>query len=204
MTDKKYFENLKQVDVSKDKEKTKERVKELWAPLDKASRDKILELADIAKSTVERTYKRGNITPKLAAAMADILSINPYFLTGEADSPDGFSEDELIGFLKNKNAVKQRAGRASAKKAVKRSRKAEPAAPKAEKITAPKAVKQVTAGVSVKINDKVYSATAGELADVKKINEDETIALVRGLLLRSKYNDEAGGIADMVKFLLTI
>ena len=44
MIDKKLLENLKQIDVTKDKEKTGARVKEIWLKLDKDSRETVLDL----------------------------------------------------------------------------------------------------------------------------------------------------------------
>ena len=202
MITKSVLENLKQIDVSKDKEKTKARVKETWASLDKENREKILELAGNAKSAVERSYKRGNLTPRLTAAFAACLSINPLYLTGEADAADGYSDELLLSFLKDKGAGKKRARKPVAKQSVKASpRKAKPVLAEA----APKPRRAATAGgFSLTLNSKEYSVSENDFANLKKMSEDETLALVRGLLIRSKYGAEAESIANVIKFLLTV
>jgi|GEM_PF-1430838 len=244
MIDRNVINNLKQIDVAKDGEKTKARVRELWAGLDRANRDKILELADITKFTVERTYKKGNITPRLAAAFAEVLNVNPRYLTGESDSSEGCSDGELLEFLTGSNSIKKISKKAAAKKAPGRAKKTAsaapvapiapvapvtpdvfdeseaqvapaapiasaapvaPAAPVAEAARKPRASKNAdAAGCAVVVGGKTYNVSGDELSSVKKITEDETIALIKGLTLRSKYNAEADGIAGVIKYLLTI
>lgn len=97
---------IKQNNVSKDGEKTKQRVKQLWMSLEKSSREEILASADLKKYTIQRTYTNGNISAKLAVVMAQILNISPYYLTGEIDEQQVCTEELLIEFLKDKGYAK--------------------------------------------------------------------------------------------------
>jgi len=213
MIDRAVLKKLKQVDISKDKEKTKARVRELWTKLDKESRDKVLGLADIAKITVERTYKNGTITPKLTAAFASLHNINPFYITGESDSMDGYSEDVLLKFLKDKNAEKQRRKKVVPKKAAKADAPAEVkkapqrnAAPAEGNTDADAEFKKQFAKVDqiIRILSKAGSLSADKLASLNNMPEEEIIYLIKAQLYRSKYSADADDITFFIKFLLTV
>jgi len=99
MLDKKIFESLKRVNVSKSPEKTKERIRELWAKLPKEKREKILSLADVNKVTVERAYKTGSVQLKVVVAMSQILQIDPLYITGETDDIRPYDDSLVVTFL---------------------------------------------------------------------------------------------------------
>ena len=101
MLDTQVFEKLKQVDISKDHEKTSQRVKELWFTIGADVRNAILRLSGITKFTVARTYKNGNISAALACAMAKVLEIDPKYFTGEIDVKTPCKEARIIDFLKS-------------------------------------------------------------------------------------------------------
>ena len=94
MLDRAVIKQLKQTNVGKDteKEKIKERLREIWMSIEKSQRAEILDLADLKKYTVEHSYKNGNISAKLAVAVAQVLKINPNFLTGASDDRDDYSD----------------------------------------------------------------------------------------------------------------
>ena len=93
------IKQLSQADIAKDSEKVKERVRTLWSSLDKKARQEILDLAGVTRFTVERTYKNGNISAKLVAAMAQTQKVNPAYLAGESDEMHKFTAAGLNKFL---------------------------------------------------------------------------------------------------------
>jgi hypothetical protein len=96
-----FFNKLKQTNVSQNAEKTMERLRAVWKPLVKGKRDEILALADIKQSTVERAYKTGNVSAKVIAAMAQVLSIDPLYLVGGNDEERAYDDALVIQFLKD-------------------------------------------------------------------------------------------------------
>jgi len=90
---------LKQVNISKDADKTKERVEQLWKSQSNAKKKELTEFAGCIAATFHRIYKSGAIHMKLALALAQTLNINPYYLTGEADEPGEFSDALLLQLL---------------------------------------------------------------------------------------------------------
>ena len=112
-----FIQNLKQINVSKDPEKTKERLRAVWSPLTKAQREEILLLAGLKKPSIERAYKTGMVSAKILAAVAQVLNIDPYYLAGfnDDDRPFNESQDYVSQFLielgyepGKKSIVKQR------------------------------------------------------------------------------------------------
>jgi hypothetical protein len=100
MIDKETMQELKQVNVSKDAEKTKERIRDLWKPLSKEKRQDILDRADLKKVTVERAYTNGSVQAKLIVAFSEVLEIDPLFLTGQADEQRAYDDTLVVDFLK--------------------------------------------------------------------------------------------------------
>lgn len=220
MINKKALENLKQIDVSKNSEKTKTRIKTIWQKLDTAGRQEVLELADITKYAVTRSYAKGNITPRMAAAFSITQKINPLYLTGESDSEDGYSDELANDFIESKagnikSGKKTRSVKQSIKQTDKQSDK-----PRARKISAKKSTAVVKTAepeqVSepqkqldkiddiIRILSKANSLSSEELTGLNNMPEDEIIYLVKALLYRSKYNADADEIMFFVRFLLTI
>ncbi|MCL2343365.1 MAG: hypothetical protein FWC62_05670 [Firmicutes bacterium] len=100
MLDNTFIKQLKQTNISADGEKTGARVRQIWKSANGANRDEVMALADVALSTVQRTYKTGSLSAKLAVALAQVLKINPFYLTAETDEDEGvFNEDILREFL---------------------------------------------------------------------------------------------------------
>jgi len=206
MINKKTLESLKQIDVSKDKELTKIRVKETWQGLDQAGRQGVLDLAGITKNAVARSYTKGNITPRLAAAFALVLSINPHYLTGETESVEGYSEELLTEFMNGKTNAKKKPPKSTAKKS---SRKQAPE-PDAEPEPEPKPAvikphkKPDKTDDIVRILSKANALSQNEISVLNNMPEDEIIYLVKALLYRSKYSADANEVMFFVRFLLTI
>ncbi len=93
---------LKQVNTSVDKAKTKERVESLWKAASLSERKAFLESNSIKESNVFRIRKEGAIMPKMALYLAKQFNHNPLFLSGDIDEDTGWSEEVLNVFLENK------------------------------------------------------------------------------------------------------
>ena len=90
---------LKQVSISIDPEKTKERVSQIWKAQKNATKNDVVALAGCSKATVYRIFDTGSIHIRLAIAIGQVLNVSPYYLTGEADEPGEFSEALLLQIL---------------------------------------------------------------------------------------------------------
>jgi len=100
MLDNTQIKQLKQTNISADSEKTGARVKQVWKNADSAARDEVMALADVALSTVQRAYKTGSLSAKLAVTLAQVLKVNPFYLTAETDEAENvLDEDILNAFL---------------------------------------------------------------------------------------------------------
>ena len=95
MLDTAHLQQLKRTNISQDPEKTKLRVTELWQGLKIKQKQAIRTLADITAQPIYRTQEAGNISAKVAIALAQVLNINPFCLTGEADELGEYT-DELL------------------------------------------------------------------------------------------------------------
>ena len=234
MFDSNAIDKLKQVDLAKEENKDKimQRIKDIWKSLDKPKREEFFKQSGLKKYTVERTYKKGNLSAKLVVALSQFLKINPRYLTGESDSMEGFSNKILLKFVDDNSSEKpSRLSRAAKKEAALKDMlqeaeteeaeeteiaevqdeemQEEPQAAEAEEkaIEAPKTEPQQedakTSGF-LHVQRKILSLSPEEIKKLEQMSKDEMITLVEGLLLRSKYSAEVNNIANMVKFLITI
>jgi len=93
------LKTLKQNNISIDPDKTKERTEQLWKPQKNKTKNDFLAFAGCSAPTVRRVYQTGAIHIKLAIAFGQVLNINPYYLTGEANEPGEFSDALLLQLL---------------------------------------------------------------------------------------------------------
>ena len=119
------LKSLKQNDISADAEKTKARAEQLWKAQKNATKNDLVAFAGCSPATVHRIYKTGSIHIKLALAFGQVLNVNPYYLTGEADEPGEFTEALLLQILEQ-HGYKQLAEEIA------------PPAPSAEEVVKPK------------------------------------------------------------------
>ncbi|MCL2235369.1 MAG: hypothetical protein FWB98_02880 [Defluviitaleaceae bacterium] len=98
-----FIQSLKQTDVSTDASKTATRLREIWSVLEKSQRDEVLEFVGLKKTSVERAYKTGSISAKLAVSVAQVAKICPRYLTGQNDESAlrGDLSGALTNFLKD-------------------------------------------------------------------------------------------------------
>ena len=97
------IQSLSKSNQSVDGQKTKERVREVWNPADKKTRDEILKLCGLTQSAIQKSASTGTISAKTVCAISQTLKINPYYLIGESDEKDYFTDDIISDFLRNRN-----------------------------------------------------------------------------------------------------
>jgi hypothetical protein len=94
-----FIRELKKTNISKDSEKTKQRLRAAWQPLSKDQREETLALADMKKVSVERAYKTGGASAKVVIALAQVLNIDPKYFTGESDEQGVYEVDAVTKYL---------------------------------------------------------------------------------------------------------
>ena len=100
MLDTGFLKQLKQVNISKDVEKTKARFKEVWKAATPAKKKEAHELAGVAANTIYRVGNTGSISIKLAIALAQVLNVDPLYLTGEANDIGEYSDKSVNKLLR--------------------------------------------------------------------------------------------------------
>jgi hypothetical protein len=92
---------LKQNNISKNAEKTMQRLRAIWKPLKKPQRTEILELVGLKQTAIERAYKTGNISAKIVSAVSQVLRIDPLYIAGISDDERPFDDSLVVEFLKD-------------------------------------------------------------------------------------------------------
>ena len=100
MADKDFLKQLKQVNISKDGEKTKERFRQVWKAAPASKKKEVRELAGVSANTIYRIANTGSINAKLAIALAQVLNADPLYLTGEADEAGEYTEKAANSLLR--------------------------------------------------------------------------------------------------------
>jgi hypothetical protein len=187
-----FIQQLKQSNISKDGTKTGQRVQALWKGASAEAKAAVCELSGSAKATVYRIFKTGGISAKLAIALAQVLGIDPCYLTGEAEEAGAYNEADVTNFLSrlgyDKLLVEQeKAVRRAAREAARLKKEAE-----AAQAAAP-----------------TETDTAGEKSSAKEapaneiVTNEDILVLVRALEIRAKAgNPEARELLRQIKLLL--
>jgi hypothetical protein len=116
MFDSETIKDLKQVNISTDAPKTRARVAALWKKAPKPQRQEIFELTGLSAATIQRSYKTGNISAKLVVPLAQVLNVNPFFLTGESDDASACTDELLNGLVETHGCKKPAKHRGAAKR----------------------------------------------------------------------------------------
>jgi hypothetical protein len=157
----------KRIDVSKDAEKTKERVLQLWKGFNNKAKREVLELADVSFATAHKAYQQGALTAALAIALAKVGNVSPLFVTAHNDTQGRFNQRSLNSFFEITGYAHL----------------VEKPAPEPE----PEPVQPDVA-------EPVYAEPDAEptaAPDEYDINEDELILLISALNIRARWSDEA-------------
>ena len=207
MYNKELYNKLKQTNVSQDPEKTRERVKALWATLDKQQKQEVFNISDLKKATLERTCRLGNISAILATALAEISRIDPYYLAAMTDEkledvPDSKIESFLIDH-DYKNVI------------IETQQNAYPRSDYTDDYYNIRSVSDkhtesttfqdaVTSGTFI---PQIASNILGMLSDddktsLESMTEDDMIYLLKALNLRARFNEDAKSITVLLKKIL--
>lgn len=93
------IQKLKQTNISKNGEKTKERVKVAWQTLKSEQKEEVISLAGLTKASVYRVFQTGAVSAKLTVPIAQAADVNPYYLTGQDENIGKYSEEIALRLL---------------------------------------------------------------------------------------------------------
>jgi len=94
------LDKLKRVNISSHPEQTKERVREIWDNADKKSKRELLAFTGHGiYSTITKITKNGRITAKIAITLSRYFDVNPFYMLGETDEQENYSDEVLKDFL---------------------------------------------------------------------------------------------------------
>ncbi len=93
---------MKQTNISADGDQTKQRVKEILKGASKEQKVEMTELSGLKLTSLQRVYATGNISAKIAVAIAQVMNVDPNYLTGEAGEPGEYSAEIINAFLSAK------------------------------------------------------------------------------------------------------
>ena len=206
------IQSLKKNNISRDAEKTMQRLRAIWQPLAKAQREEILSLADIKKVSIERAYKTGGVSAKVIIAIAQVLNLDPLYFTGESDEQGTFDAEAVISYLA---ALGYDIGKSDiSKKAKSQARAANPTAPKrgrkpkstsAEPINAEPTDAEPTiieATIPALCNAMLDMVEPSTLQKLDSLTEEDAILLYTGLCIQSDFCEEKKDRIALIKYLL--
>ncbi|MDR2525058.1 MAG: hypothetical protein LBC83_02515 [Oscillospiraceae bacterium] len=188
------IQQLKQSNISKDAEKTKERVELHWKSANTKQKSAIKSLAGVAAQTVYRVCNTGSISIKIAIAFAQTLNINPYFFTGQTEEPGECTGAVLRDLLQEHGYRKLLMERDAAEKKLSRKLKAESEAA-AEAETAPPPTESAA---------EKAETPAEAPVEIPMPEEAEMQVLLHALVIRAKLGvpDAVTTLAEVATLLL--
>jgi hypothetical protein len=189
-----FIQSLKQVGISKDRNATKARIRDAWLPLSNQVREEILALAGIKKVTIERAYTKGTATARVVMAMAQVLNINPYYLTGETDERGTFTNHAAKELLTSLGYDTSKGAFARGKRIT-------------EPVTAPQTVEPCVSDqidFSTLLNNccKLITEEMQSMSD--SLSQDDLTALIHSLVIQAAYNNRKKKMLDLIKCLLLV
>jgi len=196
------IQTLSRRNVSVDGELTKQRAKEALKSATRKQKNEIDALAGLQRVSINRVYATGNISAKIVVAIAQILNIDPFYLTGEADEQSACSDDLLNSFLTAKGyadlvvsdekPVRKQRGRPAKQAAA-----AEPSVIPDEE--APASIEPELPEEQVVEPDP--ASDHSEFMSTDTISAEEATLLFRALFAQAKYSAQA---KDTLKVVLTL
>lgn len=108
----------KNFNVSKDAEKTKDRVQSDFKVATKKERDAVIDLSGQSINSIYRIYTTGSINARILLALAQTLNAQPQYYTGEVDERLPISIEQIKEFLKSQgyDALSKEIGKAARSK----------------------------------------------------------------------------------------
>ena len=198
------IDRLSKKNISKDGEKTKQRVADVWKSASKKEKAKVKNLASNIYTTIKNITETGTITAKAVISLSYVLNINPFYLTGETDKHGNCSDDlltELLTKLEYKNLKKP--NEKSEDEAIDLLGIVETAIENIKETIAEQ--QESNEFVGVEINEKPVDFTPEIQTAADNLSEDEIMTLIRALLIRAKAgNADSSQIARQIKLLLLL
>ena len=206
------IQKLKRGNVSVDANLTMQRTKDALKAAKRTEKNEIDALAGVQRVSVNRVYTTGNISAKIAIAIAQILNINPFFLTGEADERGECTDEILSTFLMAKgyaDLVEQPAKPARKTRAKKAPAPStggtiapvgETLAPKADESPVP-IVESEVPDVKEVITDN-HRQSENYRKKILEMTEEEANLLLHSLFVQAKFSLKAQTMLLQVKGLL--
>ena len=209
----KQFEVLKKGNAAVDADKVKERVTTIFKKATTAQRNEILKLGSFTSPNVfYSSAKKGAVSPRAVLALAQVMSVNPNYLTGESDSEE-FEANMLGEFFKKVTAGKEKPAKEKAVKSGKAGSPAKSDKPKKEAKTTVSKAKTVGVAEVAPATEKA-AAPAFDKAEVSvatpepvkapvavkptpkadkpaKIDDASLVKLLEALAIRAKFGGEA-------------
>jgi hypothetical protein len=206
----------KNLNVSKNADKTKERVQADFKTATKAERKEIIDLSGQNINSIYRIYNTGSVNARILMALSQVLKVQPWYYTGEIDERAEMDEGQIGQFLKvhGYDDLSKELGRPAGKRKYERKVKVADD----EAVTPTVTETQLDNGedtsvqVTAETEQSAICETAGTkevrvlFADtpqfnkaVKELNEQEAIELLHTLFIRAKGGGEAANLADIVK-----
>lgn len=194
------IQSLKRVNISKNADLTKERVGKIWHEAPRELKTDILALSGVSQASIYRIPREGAISARIALSMAQIVNIDPQYLTGEIDEKGEYTTQNAKSFLlahgyerlTNKRTYK------------KREKKAEPVILNEETT-----IKQNAENESEKTNI-VVDPVDQEIQQTEQLNDseipdftdDEWLTIFKSMMLRSRSDVKVRKKLKNIKSLL--
>ena len=188
---------LSRKNVSKDGEKTKQRVAEIWDSAPKRDKIRAKNLASNIHATIKNIAETSNISERTAIVLAHAMNVSPFYLTGEADEYGNCDEDILKVFLMksgSKDILEQ-----TVKSETDNYDNDEILVDVADEPDKGEANPHTNKSTDIPDNSDEIQSIADNLT------EEEVITLMRALLIRSKIkNPDITAVSKKVKLLLLL
>ena len=197
---------LKQVNVSKNAEKTKQRVKDDFSSASRADKAAITDLTGLKRTSIYRVFDTGNASAKIVLAMAQVLNVSPFFYTGEEDTKHPLENKAMIDFL-TKNGGKGVLAALAPGQPEKKTRGRKKAAAPAKAKTPTKTAKG-KAPDKAKKEDTQEDMICFEVAfpdsdeirkSIANLPEEDAAALLHTLYIRARASSDAKELLEFVK-----
>ncbi|GHV09508.1 hypothetical protein FACS1894217_13940 [Clostridia bacterium] len=101
-----FIKQLKQSNVSRDAEKTKERVKETYGGAGNAEKRVVVSLSGQTRNTIYRACNTGSVSAKLLLPIAQAGNVSPFWLAGDTDDKGTFDLATVKAFLESRKYTK--------------------------------------------------------------------------------------------------
>jgi len=165
--------SLKRGNVSKDTEKTKQRVKDDFMAASRSKRKALEEMSGLTRASIHRAYKTGSLNARLALSLAIVLNVTPHYYTGEQDIRQPLQDAFIYLFLQKlgykkllkEMGVKEERPRPPRASQPQRPRRESPAIRQVKDIEE-KTVKSAVISQNAKVPETVYIPDPEELPPV--------------------------------------